>query len=195
MKSSQLPKLLRIHSTSMYLLQHPLTTSWGASIIDSLDTLLLLGLKEEYNQARPHINKVNFQWINGHDYINGFVSPLSPPPSHDSSRFYTPTPPATRWTQHRDRSVALPVFETGIRYLGGFLGAYDLTGDQLLLDRAVELAGILGKAFMTPPGLPLGRIEPGRYIINRATRLMAAHTSFSELDASRWLKSEACHLN
>lgn len=34
-----------------------------------------------------------------------------------------------------------------------------------MLERATELAGILGKAFLTPLGLPLGRIEPGRRVL------------------------------
>ena len=61
----------------------------------------------------------------------------------------------------RDRGVGLPVFETCIRYLGGMLGAYDLSGDQLLIERSVDLANILGKAFNSTSGLPGGRIDPG----------------------------------
>lgn len=57
--------------------------------------------------------------------------------------------------------VRISVFETGIRYLGGLLGAYDLSGDQLLVDRAVELAHILKRAFQTQSGLPMGHMDPG----------------------------------
>lgn len=53
------------------------------------------------------------------------------------------------------------VFETAIRYLGGLLGAYDLSGDQLMLDRAVELGEILKKAYNTQSGLPSNRLDPG----------------------------------
>ena len=45
--------------------------------------------------------------------------------------------------------------------MGGLLGAYDLSGDDLMLERATELAGILGKAFNTESGVPMGRIDPG----------------------------------
>lgn len=41
------------------------------------------------------------------------------------------------------------------------LGAYDLSGDKLMLERAVDLAEILGKAFQTDSGLPGGRMDPG----------------------------------
>lgn len=51
---------------------------------------------------------------------------------------------------------------TWTRYLGGLLGGYELSGDQLLLDKAEELAAILLPAFDTPTGLPYPTIKPGR---------------------------------
>ncbi|ODN87438.1 mannosyl-oligosaccharide 1,2-alpha-mannosidase [Cryptococcus wingfieldii CBS 7118] len=120
---------------------------WGATIIDSLDTLLLMGFSEEYNLCRPHINQLKFQWVNGRDWSQGFVS--------DEINN------GEVWAVQRDKVTGLPVFETGIRYLGGLLGAYDLSGDQLLLDRGIELAEILSTAFKTGSGLPTGRMDPG----------------------------------
>ncbi|KAL7931295.1 glycoside hydrolase family 47 protein [Trichoderma chlorosporum] len=49
------------------------------------------------------------------------------------------------------------VFETNIRYLGGFLSAYDLSGDSRLLDKAVEVGEMLYKAFDTPNRMPITR--------------------------------------
>lgn len=51
------------------------------------------------------------------------------------------------------------VFETTVRYLGGFLGAYDLTNGQypVLLERAKELGDMLYVAFDTPNHLPVTR--------------------------------------
>ncbi|KAK6363039.1 hypothetical protein TWF730_000486 [Orbilia blumenaviensis] len=51
----------------------------------------------------------------------------------------------------------IPMFETTIRYLGGLLGAYDVTGQKhkILLDKAVELAEILYNAFDTPNRMPV----------------------------------------
>lgn len=57
--------------------------------------------------------------------------------------------------------MGMGVFETGIRYLGGLLGAYDLSGDSLMLERAVDLAHILKRAYHTQSGLPSNRLDPG----------------------------------
>ncbi|GAB7347705.1 hypothetical protein MBLNU459_g5264t2 [Dothideomycetes sp. NU459] len=49
------------------------------------------------------------------------------------------------------------VFETTIRYLGGFVSAYDLSGDRRLLDKAIEVAEMLYVAFDTPNRMPITR--------------------------------------
>ena len=51
----------------------------------------------------------------------------------------------------------IPVFETTIRYLGGLLGAYDVSGHRytVLLDKAIQLADILVGAFDTPNRMPV----------------------------------------
>ncbi|KAL6856320.1 glycoside hydrolase family 47 protein [Trichoderma novae-zelandiae] len=49
------------------------------------------------------------------------------------------------------------VFETTIRYLGGFLAAYDLSADARLLRKAVEVGEMLYKAFDTPNRMPMTR--------------------------------------
>ncbi|WVQ79805.1 hypothetical protein IAT38_001905 [Cryptococcus sp. DSM 104549] len=121
---------------------------WGATIVDSLDTLLLMGFSDEYNLCRPHVNQLNFHWVNGRDWNQGFVSE----DEHGTGEVFA---------MDRDKATGLPVFETGIRYLGGMLGAYDLSGDQLLLNRSVDLAEVLSTAFNTVSGLPSGRIDPG----------------------------------
>lgn len=55
----------------------------------------------------------------------------------------------------------LNVFETTIRYLGGFLAAYDLSGGNYpqLLQKAFDLGEMLYAAFDTPNQLPLTRWE------------------------------------
>lgn len=53
------------------------------------------------------------------------------------------------------------VFETTIRYLGGFLSAYDLSGDERLLTKAVELGEMLLVAFDTPNRMPITRWRIG----------------------------------
>ncbi|KAF7969462.1 hypothetical protein HWV62_27311 [Athelia sp. TMB] len=61
-----------------------------------------------------------------------------------------------------------PFFETVIRYLGGLLSAYALSGDPVLLSRADDLGGMLLPAFNTTSGFPAfavntvdGRIRQG----------------------------------
>lgn len=41
---------------------------WGASVIDSIDTLLILGLPQEFAYARRHIREVDFGIISGMDW-------------------------------------------------------------------------------------------------------------------------------
>lgn len=102
---------------------------WGATIIDSLDTLLIMGLDEEYQLAREHVHDVDFHFVGG-------------------SR-----------SAYSSADGRIPVFETAIRYLGGLLSAYDMTGDQLMLDRAEELAQLVLPAFDTLSGVPVGRMR------------------------------------
>jgi mannosyl-oligosaccharide alpha-1,2-mannosidase len=49
------------------------------------------------------------------------------------------------------------LFETTIRYLGGLLGAYDVSGGKykVLLEKAEELGEVLMGAFDTPNRMPL----------------------------------------
>mmetsp|Transcript_4521 Transcript_4521/g.10560 ORF Transcript_4521/g.10560 Transcript_4521/m.10560 type:complete len:791 (+) Transcript_4521:39-2411(+) len=54
-----------------------------------------------------------------------------------------------------DREIS--VFEVVIRALGGLLGAHSLSGRQIFLDRAIELAERLLPAMNTSSGLPLPR--------------------------------------
>jgi mannosyl-oligosaccharide alpha-1,2-mannosidase len=92
--------------------------SWGATLVDTLDTLWIMGMKEEFEEAVKAVEKIDF----------------------------TTTPRAS-----------IPLFETTIRYLGGFIAAYDLSGSKhkILLDKAVELAEVLLAAFDTPNRMPI----------------------------------------
>ncbi|KAK1237320.1 hypothetical protein MKX08_002945 [Trichoderma sp. CBMAI-0020] len=49
------------------------------------------------------------------------------------------------------------VFETTIRYLGGFIAAFDLSGDERLLHKAIDVGEMLYKAFDTPNRMPITR--------------------------------------
>ncbi|KAK2808030.1 hypothetical protein FQN50_005112 [Emmonsiellopsis sp. PD_5] len=93
---------------------------WGATLVDSLDTLWLMGLKDEFEEAVAAIKDIDFSTSD---------------------------------------TLTLNVFETTIRYLGGFLAAHDLTGGAypILLKKAVELADMLYVAFDTPNRMPVLR--------------------------------------
>ncbi|KAK8869481.1 hypothetical protein IAR55_000046 [Kwoniella newhampshirensis] len=146
--------------------------NWGATIVDSLDTILLMGLSDEYNLCRPHVNQLKFEWVTGRDWSQGYVSD----DVEGKGEVYA---------MQRDRTVGLAVFETGIRYLGGLLGAYDLSGDKLLLDRAVDLAEVLSTAFNTPSGLPAGRMDPGTKDVIRLSTVSIAEVGSMSLELIR----------
>jgi mannosyl-oligosaccharide alpha-1,2-mannosidase len=60
----------------------------------------------------------------------------------------------------------ISTFETIIRYLGGFLSAYELSGDRRLLDKAEEVGQVVIKAFDTKFGLPYHRWNIEKYILS-----------------------------
>lgn len=90
---------------------------WGATLVDTLDTLWIMGMKEEFEEAVEATKKIDFGTSARKD---------------------------------------IPLFETVIRYLGGLIGAYDVSGAKypVLLDKAKELAEILMGAFDTPNRMP-----------------------------------------
>lgn len=95
---------------------------WAATLVDSLDTLWIMDMKEEFNDAYAALSDIDF----------------------------TTTP------FRQD----IPVFETIIRYLGGLIAAYDVTGGKEgkhpnLLKKAEELAEILFGVFDTPNRMPI----------------------------------------
>src|SRR4051794_8689469 len=51
------------------------------------------------------------------------------------------------------------MFESTIRFIGGLLSAYDLTGTRIFLDKAEELAQRLMPAFNAPNGIPFSTIN------------------------------------
>lgn len=53
----------------------------------------------------------------------------------------------------------ISVFETNIRFVGGFLSLYALTGDLLYKDKAKYVADKLLPAFNTPTGIPYTRVN------------------------------------
>lgn len=59
------------------------------------------------------------------------------------------------------KTASIHAFETVIRYLGGLLSAYDLSGDELMLKRAEELGKVISSLswiFKTQPQSPVHRV-------------------------------------
>ncbi|KAK0269498.1 hypothetical protein LTR35_014794 [Friedmanniomyces endolithicus] len=90
---------------------------WGATLVDSLDTLWMMGMRDEFEEALEHVRNIDFTTSIRSD---------------------------------------IPLFETTIRYVGGLIGAYDISNARypILLEKAVELAEVLYSAFDTPNRLP-----------------------------------------
>lgn len=90
---------------------------WAATLVDSLDTLWIMGLKDEFEDALGAIEQIDFS---------------------------------------RPNAERVPVFEVTIRYLGGLLGAWDVSGHRypILLRKAQQLGDFLYGAFNTESGIP-----------------------------------------
>ncbi|KAM4693558.1 mannosyl-oligosaccharide 1,2-alpha-mannosidase IA [Discoglossus pictus] len=86
----------------------------GATIVDALDTLFIMEMKDEFKDAKEWVEK-NLEFN-----VNAEVS----------------------------------VFEVNIRFVGGLLSAYYLTGEEVFRRKAVELGEKLLPAFNTPTGIP-----------------------------------------
>ena len=93
---------------------------WGATLVDTMDTLWIMDLKEDFAQCVEAVRVIDFT-TNTEEVLN--------------------------------------VFETTIRYMGGLLAAYDLSGkkNKVLLMKARELGEILYTAFDTPNRMPATR--------------------------------------
>lgn len=102
------------HSTNIFG-----TSQMGATIVDALDTLYIMGLHDEFRDGQKWIeNNLDFS-------VNSEVS----------------------------------VFEVNIRFIGGLLAAYYLSGEEIFKIKAVQLAEKLLPAFNTPTGIPWAMVN------------------------------------
>uniref|UniRef100_A0A8C4GNA1 alpha-1,2-Mannosidase n=1 Tax=Dicentrarchus labrax TaxID=13489 RepID=A0A8C4GNA1_DICLA len=102
------------HSTNIFG-----NSQLGATIVDALDTLYIMGLHEEFKDGQ--------EWVEQNlDFgVNAEVS----------------------------------VFEVNIRFIGGLLAAYYLSGQEVFKLKAVQLAEKLLPAFNTPTGIPWAMVN------------------------------------
>lgn len=110
----------------------------GATIVDSLDTLYIMGLKEQYLEGREWVEH-NFTLENK---VNKKQCGLIGARELDLTANFC------------IQNVELSVFETNIRFVGGFLSMYAFTGDPMFKEKAKEVADKLLPAFQTPTGIP-----------------------------------------
>ena len=96
---------------------------WAATLVDTLDTLWIMDMKSEFEEAVDATVKIDFS---------------------------------------ETTAGEINLFETTIRYLGGFLSAYDLSGETRLMDKSLELANMLYAAFDTPNRMPICRWDVHR---------------------------------
>ncbi|XP_064098205.1 mannosyl-oligosaccharide 1,2-alpha-mannosidase IA-like, partial [Macrobrachium nipponense] len=94
----------------------------GATLVDSLDTLFIMGLMDEFNEAK--------KWVEKELDFNLLRSEVS-------------------------------LFEVNIRFVGGLLSAYALTGEAIFRERALQIATKLLPAFSSKSGIPFGLINTG----------------------------------
>ncbi|KAF4520937.1 hypothetical protein B566_EDAN008912, partial [Ephemera danica] len=93
----------------------------GATIVDSMDTLYIMGFMDEFQRGREWIAKnLNLSYAD------------------------------------KDLSV----FETNIRFVGGLLSCYALTGDTMFREKVVHIVDKLLPAFETPTGIPYSLVNP-----------------------------------
>lgn len=102
------------HSTNIFG-----SSQMGATIVDALDTLYIMGLHDEFRDGQ--------KWI------------------EDSLDFSV--------------NSEVSVFEVNIRFIGGLLAAYYLSGEEIFKIKAVQLAEKLLPAFNTPTGIPWAMVN------------------------------------
>lgn len=95
-------------------------SGWAATLVDSLDTLWMMGMRKEFYEAVEAVATIDFG---------------------------------------KSTSATVNTFETCIRYLGGFIAAYDLSGHPVLLQKAVEVGDLLYAGFNTENGMPVDFIN------------------------------------
>lgn len=135
----------------------------GLTLIDALDTLWILELKEGTGsmkspspRLRPWLLAAWTSWSNRRDQLCLVLE--RPPSLVFSSEFEE----ARRWVSTEltfAKNVDVNLFESTIRILGGLLSIYHLSGDPLFLSRAV---GPRVPSQLEDPALTPARLLPRR---------------------------------
>jgi len=104
----------------------------GATIVDSLDTLWIMGLRDEFKQARDWVaSSLNLNVNMGISFFETTIRCLGGL--------------SDAYELSGDQSLTLTL-------IGGLIAAYELSGDQMFLTKAKELGEKLLVAFKLPSG-------------------------------------------
>ncbi|KAJ4301841.1 hypothetical protein N0V90_003937 [Kalmusia sp. IMI 367209] len=95
-------------------------SGWAATLVDSLDTLWMMGLRDDFYDAVEAVATIDFGY---------------------------------------STSGRVNTFETNIRYLGGLIAAYDLSGHEVLKEKAIEVGDLLYAGFNTKNRMPVDFIS------------------------------------
>ncbi|KAF2255661.1 glycoside hydrolase family 47 protein [Trematosphaeria pertusa] len=95
-------------------------SGWAATLVDSLDTLWMMGLRDEFYEAVAVVATIDFG---------------------------------------KSTAATVNMFESCIRYLGGLIAAYDLSGHEVLKMKAVEIGDLLYAGFNTDNRMPVDFIN------------------------------------
>ncbi|KAH4610011.1 alpha-1,2-Mannosidase [Parastagonospora nodorum] len=95
-------------------------SGWAATLVDTLDTLWMMGLRDEFYEAVEAVAMIDFG---------------------------------------QSTAPAVNMFETCIRYLGGLIAAYDLSGHKVLKEKSIEVGNLLYAGFNTENGMPVDFIN------------------------------------
>ena len=130
----------------------------AATLVDSLDSLWILGFRDDFEDAVKAIGTIDFG---------------------------------------KPDTEKVSLFEYTIRYLGGLLGAFEISDGKypILLEKAVEMGKLLYMAFDTPNGMPITYLE---WNVTGEGRVASENTAVAELGSlslefttlSKWSKNE-----
>ncbi|KAF9010160.1 glycoside hydrolase [Cyathus striatus] len=117
---------------------------WGASIVDAMSTMYIMGLEDLFAEAVDFASNIDFSQSKTQDTVR-LVSTLF--------MFLI-------WDVYSWRA-SCSVFETTIRYVGGLLSAYELSDQKhpILVQKAKEVADKLVFAWVGNNAIPYGHIN------------------------------------
>lgn len=141
---------------------------WGATLVDGLDTAMLMGLDEEVARARKHVETIDFN----KDYVASFFETTirylgqnrTPAALRRLCLMALPPPALAPLSFASLFSLPLFFFCSWIAHVfvvaGGLLGAYEISRDGLYLQKATQLADLLMACFdSTASGLPQSKVN------------------------------------